>query len=316
MKRSRDNKHSYNTLIIFAVAFFVFSALSTQVYAVCVVNSDCPANQYCNWWSFFACIDCGTYWGQPTGGCFAGGPCWSCCGNSIQPVTSSCPAHSYYECGLIHCGTQQSCDVLANVHCLDQCGASAACDGKTANFLVSSSIACDDSCEAVVCDSSKNCNQIYANNSNYYCTKDSSSWAWRTSYPYEVCNDGIDNNCNGNIDCSDSACPCPSGQSCNATTHACYTPAPTECTSDGMCAVNAAKIKGKCDCPLSGCSLHTLNNYKCYWETNCITSAECDVNYCCSHDSPGPGESQGYCKTPSGIEYILGFIFGTQWLCA
>ena len=61
-----------------------------------------------------------------------------------------------------------------------------------------------------------NCQAISCGGSTYYCTYDGSSWQWRTSYPSEVCNDGVDNDCDGKTDCSDSDCSsnpsCPSGQ--------------------------------------------------------------------------------------------------------
>jgi hypothetical protein len=51
-----------------------------------------------------------------------------------------------------------------------------------------------------------NCQAVSCGGSTYYCTYDGSSWQWRTSKPAEVCNDNIDNDCDGKTDCSDSDC--------------------------------------------------------------------------------------------------------------
>jgi len=80
------------------------------------------------------------------------------------------------------------------------------------------------SCCESGCDYS-NCESIETGETVYYCTYDGSSWGWRTSYPAEVCGDGIDNDCDGKIDCNDN--DCSNDPACDTT------PPTTTITPDG-----------------------------------------------------------------------------------
>jgi len=60
-----------------------------------------------------------------------------------------------------------------------------------------------------------NCGTTMVDSTTYYCTYDGSTWAWRTNPPNEVCNDGIDNDCDQEVDCNDT--DCSSNPACDTT---------------------------------------------------------------------------------------------------
>ncbi|MEM3393669.1 MAG: hypothetical protein QXY79_01315, partial [Candidatus Methanomethylicia archaeon] len=57
-----------------------------------------------------------------------------------------------------------------------------------------------------ICDSEYACESVGCQGNIYHCTYDGSTWQWRKSKPTEICDDNIDNNCDGYIDCNDRMC--------------------------------------------------------------------------------------------------------------
>jgi hypothetical protein len=97
------------------------------------------------------------------------------------------------------------------------------------------------------------------------------------------CADGVDNDCDRVTDCADPDCAGqtgPGGVIC--------------CQSDGDCPAQDLK-KGKCECPLEGCSL-TGTSYICKWPA-CGSNADCVDQACCgSISAGGPGGNlEGNC---------------------
>jgi len=128
--------------------------------------------------------------------------------------------------------------------------------------------------------------------------------AWLSSCPVvgaggqaENCTNGVDDDSDGAIDCSDADCPCPSGQTCNQTTHVCYTPASSvseNCTngvdddSDGAIDCCDSNCSNDIACLLDFGSVHagdyserviTTNGVLCS-DANNNSKCECETELC------------------------------------
>jgi hypothetical protein len=98
--------------------------------------------------------------------------------------------------------------------CLYYCSASVECDGQ-----VPGTNGCDmncqyssGSCPSYACSQQTECSQQECDQGSYACVFDN-GYRWKNldAEPSEICDDGHDNDCNGNIDCDDSSCIGESG---------------------------------------------------------------------------------------------------------
>ncbi|MCC5994553.1 MAG: NEW3 domain-containing protein [Candidatus Aenigmarchaeota archaeon] len=136
---------------------------------------------------------------HPTGGCILcsteGEFCSSdsdCCSYYVSgstcyynPICSpGRRGEEFYVCSFLTCSLADSCS--ANTLIVGKTCSPSGCSAGT-TYTCSAS-------------SHTNCQQVACGGSIYYCTYDGSSWAWRTSKPAEVCDDGIDNDCDGLTD--------------------------------------------------------------------------------------------------------------------
>ncbi len=152
----------------------------------------------------------------------------------------------------------------------------------------------------------------------------------------EICDNGVDDDGDGMVDCFDVDCV---GQK-NANGDVC-------CYCDSDCPVysgsdpSLANVKGKCDAPggdysnkafpnpppsqyqdesdsLPNCQAtdnpdnngaNPVYNHTCYWKP-CNYNSECDTGYCCTADSTGPdsGSSTGQCVQPGWVSADGKFI--------
>lgn len=106
---------------------------------------------------------------------------------------------------------------------------------------------------------------------------------------------------------SDSAACC-SGTLHNVTIG--YAPCCSDADCTGFDPVTHRKIF--CDCPDTGCSIHTRNDYTCQPLSACkITKTDCDDGYCCGRDSAiaSIDWDSGSCDHPSGS------IYKSKYLC-
>lgn len=101
------------------------------------------------------------------------------------------------------CSEEGKCDYGENV-----CDVADVCEENTLTINKKcSSQGCSDG-ETYRCnaDIHENCQEKTCGNIPYNCTYDGLTWAWRTSNPEEVCDDGVDNDCDGYVDSADLDC--------------------------------------------------------------------------------------------------------------
>jgi hypothetical protein len=113
-----------------------------------------------------------------------------CCSHYVSGTTCYYSATCSGYCSFLTCSIADSC---------------------TANTLVVGKTCLASGCSSGTtykCDSTThtNCQSVSCGGTTYYCTYDGSTWQWRTSKPAEVCNDGIDNDCDGKTDSADPDC--------------------------------------------------------------------------------------------------------------
>jgi len=226
------------------------------------------------------CCDWGTTgtWDNSEGKCIK---CGSLKESGIYATTSTIYTSNNGDTGM----------AAGDNECESACGASADCDEKCPSVVVSSSVYCNSVCNSVTCDSSRNCAQVDDNEATWctgggsvggykYCTYDGSSWAWRSSYPAEVCTDSYDNDCDGINNCADPNCAGragPGGVTC--------------CQSASNCPACSNNVNPTC----------VSNTCRC---DPCTTTSQCISNYCCEFEKGG---SQT-CR-------YLGWVYGNAYLC-
>jgi len=294
--KNMTNKRALSLIFFIAIFMFLLNYVkpSYAVYhfgcgfptCICSEYDDDGNSCYYSYGGCFGvfCLEGCFYYGQDTNKpscdpytsgstCYYGGTAqctssgWSC---SYSSSCSLCSGKLIGSC------TSSGCTNFYK--CASSCGASAVCNDKCRSTIVSSSVYCDSSCNSVTCDSSRNCAQVDDNEVNWcmgggsvggykYCTYDGSSWAWRSSYPAEVCNDGVDNDCDGAIDCSDSNCPAPS------------------CSNYVIPVCDSVSHQWRCD--------------------PCTTTSQCISNYCCEFEKGG-SQTCRYLGWVYGNAYLCG----------
>jgi len=128
---------------------------------------------------------------------------WRCVGDSCESTISSCST----PCSVNTYCSGASC--IGGNCASDSCGATTLnknyrCNGG-GSCLPLNSYTCDSGTHT-------NCQSESCLGTDYNCTFDGSTWEWRTSNPSEVCNDGVDNDCDTFVDGDDLDC-----NTCDAT---------------------------------------------------------------------------------------------------
>jgi hypothetical protein len=179
------------------------------------------------------------------------------------------------------------------------------------------------------CDANTKCaahiNNLSTNYECYYNTT-SQQYKWLPYTNTETCGDGIDNNCNGQVDegcCGGHAQnQCPGATPCNAGLQACNSG-----TGAGMCYYCCADVTGTCGRQPGGAFCQGLDSTAAYYDpdccgahsrSHCLTGQKCGTDgqpcsdglcwYCCSQDSTGngvckPSMSPVTCQPNSALPY-------------
>ena len=164
------------------------------------IRSECAVNyQQCD--PGGEANNCG--WQATPGYCDGSGACAS------YGTCTNCGPHQSYSSGCYN--TLSYCDATCDDTFV--CDSASDCSDSCGINTLEVSIACTDSClcgsgTTYTCNSGThtNCQSRSCGGSTYYCTYDGSTWEWRTSNPSEVCNDGEDNDCDGECDYDSMVC--------------------------------------------------------------------------------------------------------------